>query len=118
MYTTIIRPVADYACVMYHSSLTDQQDEELDRLQNNALKCIFGPMSGRKLREAAGVTTLRKRREEMCDKFALKLVDNPQFGHWFPIKQTRASRRSGKQEIYLEEKARCDRLMNLSLIHI
>ena len=34
VYTTMIRPNADYACVMYHSSLTDQQDEDIDRLQN------------------------------------------------------------------------------------
>ena len=53
VYKTMIRPVADYAAVVYHSSLTDAQDEELDRLQNHALKCIFGPHSGRKLREMA-----------------------------------------------------------------
>ena len=117
VYTTMIRHVADYACVVYHSSLTDQQDEELDRLQNHALKCIFGPMSGRKLREAAGVTTLRKRREDMCDKFALKLLDNPLFGHWLPLKQTRESKRHGKQEIYLEENARYNRLVNSPLFY-
>ena len=29
---TIIRLVADYRCVVYHSSLTDEQDKDLDRL--------------------------------------------------------------------------------------
>ena len=113
VYTTMIRPVADYGCVVYHSSLTDKQDEELDRLQNHALKCIFGPLLGRKLRDLAGVTMLRRRREDLCDKFARKLVSNPQFAGWFPLKQTRASsRQTGKQEIYLEERARCDQLKN------
>ena len=84
----MIRPVADYACVVYHSSLTDAQDEELDRLQNHALKCIYGQFSGRKLREMAGITTLRERRETLCDKFAGKLLGNPLFLHWFPLKET------------------------------
>ena len=113
VYKTMIRPVADYGSVVYHSSLTDEQDEALENLQTHALKCIFGPMSGRKLRERAGVSTLRERREEQCDKFALKLTKNPLFEQYFPLKTTRASRRSSvSSEKYLEKKARCDRLMN------
>ena len=114
VYKTMIRPVADYGAVVYHSSLTDAQDELLDNLQNTALKCIFGPeLSARKLREMAGITTLRARRENMCDKFALKCIGNPIFARWFPLKMTRTSARQGKQpEIYKEYKARCNRLMN------
>ena len=118
VYKTIIRPVADYACVVYHSSLTDEQDELLDRLQNNALKCIFGPMSGRKLREKAVITTLRERREDICDKFAIKLASNPLFAGWFPLKNTRSSTRHVvNKELYKEEKARCDRLKNSPLFY-
>ena len=119
VYKTIIRPVADYACAVYHSLLTDEQDEALDRLQNHALKCIFGPdLSGRKLRELAGITTLRKRREDICEKFAKKLAASPLFTHWFPLRQTRASNRNGvQQEKYLEEKARCDHLKNSPLYY-
>ena len=109
----MIRPVADYACVVYHSSLTDQQDEALDRLQNHALKCIFGPLSGRKLRELSGLSTLQARREYLCDRFADKLSRDPLFLDWFPRKETRArTRNNNKQEVFLEQKARCDRLMN------
>ena len=98
--------------------MTDEQDEQLDRLQNQALKCIFGPLSGRKLREMASVTTLRARREELCDEFALKLASNPLFAHWFPIKHVRAGRsESVKQEKYIKQKARCDRLHNSSIYY-
>ena len=120
VYKTLIRPIADYACAVYHSSLTDEQDETLDKLQNHALKCIFGPLSGRKLRDLAGVTTLRERRETICDKFASKLVSNPLliFAHWFPLKQSRSrARNTGKQELYQEQKARCDRLKNSPLYY-
>ena len=119
VYATMIRPVSDYGCVVYHSSLTDEQDEELDRLQNQALKCILGPgLSGRRMRELAGVCTLRQRREDLCDKFAAKLAANPHFSDWFPIKSTRASTRSGvKREVYLEKTARCSRLADSPLFY-
>ena len=118
VYKTLIRPIADYACVVYHPSLTDAQDEELEHLQDHALRCIFGKFSGRKLRDLADVTSLRERRETLCDKFAKKLSVNPLFAHWFPLKETRASTRgTGKQEIYKEEKARCSRLVNSPLFY-
>ena len=51
--------------------LTDQQDDQLERLQATALRYIygFGP-SYAKLREMAGLQTLRSRRVDLCDKFA------------------------------------------------
>ena len=109
VYKTIIRPVADYCC-----SLTEEQDYELEKLQNGALKCIYGPgISAREMRDLSGLSTLRQRRIEMTDKFAKKLATNPLFAKWFPLKNTRSSARHGKQaEIYLESKARCDRLKN------
>ena len=63
VYKTMILPLADYCDVIYHSLLSDEMDEQLDRLQNHALRCIYGHgLSGRKLRALAGVTTLRARR--------------------------------------------------------
>ena len=51
VYKSVLRPIAEYGAVVFHSSLTDQQGELLDRLQNQALRCIYGPkLSGRKLR--------------------------------------------------------------------
>ena len=119
VYKTMILPVMDYACVVYHSSLTDEQDETLDRLQNHTLKTIFSPeLSGRSLRELPGVTTLRRRREKKCDKFASKCLANPLFDHWFPTKTARASSRHKNQEIFLESKARCQRLKDSPIYYL
>ena len=111
VYRTMIRAVADYASVVYHSSLTNEQDEAL---QNGALKCIYGPgISAREMRRLSGLTALRCRREDQCLKFAKKCAANPLFADWFPIKSTRTSLRTAKQtEIYKESKARCERLKN------
>ena len=81
---------------------------------DDALKCIFGPgISGRQMRAMAQIQTLRKRREDLCDKFANKCLNDPRMEHWFQRKTTRTSaRRGGGGEVFVEEKARCDRLVN------
>ena len=75
-------------------------------------------MSARRMREEAGLITLRERRVQLCDRFARKLASSDAFEHLFPKKVARSSRRSGKtEEIYLEKKARCNRLMNSPLFY-
>ena len=36
VYRTIIRPALEYGAAVYHSSLTDEQDEALEKLQVQA----------------------------------------------------------------------------------
>ena len=118
VYKTMLRPVVDYGAVVYHSSLTDMQDELLERLQNHALKAIYGPgISARKMRDMADIPTLRERRIMLADKFANKCAKKTLFSHWFPMKTTRRSARHPGAEVYMERKARCDRLQNLPLFY-
>ena len=63
------------------------------------------------MRDLAGVTTLRKRRVQACDKFGKNCLDIPRFLDWFPLRNSgRLGNRGG--ETYKEEFARCDRLRN------
>ena len=83
-YKTVIRPILDYCCVVYHSLLTDKMDQQVERLQSQALKNIYGfGVPYRDMRERAGVTTLRARRTELCDKFAQKALGSGRFSRWF-----------------------------------
>ena len=82
-------PVMDYCQVVYHSALTNEQDQMLERLQLSALRCIFGyEMLYMRMRQLAGVTTLRQRRVEACDKFAAKCLSSRRFQAWFPLRQS------------------------------
>ena len=110
VYRTMILPVADYCDIVYHSLMTDELDEELERAQNHALRCIYGPrISARKMRAMANLTTLRDRRVSHCDTFAGKCASSERFGHWFPLRPVVRSTRA-RGETYLETFARCDRL--------
>ena len=116
VYKSSVRPVVDYLDVVYHAMLPDDLDEELDRLQNQALRIIFGrrpdgrPLGGRQLREMAGVSSLRDCRVEHCDKFAKKCASSPRFGHSFPVRTTRSSSGHAMPEKFLESYVLCDRL--------
>ena len=75
--------MSDYCAVVYHAMLSDEQDEALEQCQAHALRCIFGKdVPYVKMRELAGVTTLRQRRVELCDKFAKQCLKNPRFASW------------------------------------
>ena len=116
VYKTMLRPVVEYGCPVYHSSLTDDQDERLERLQDHALKSVYGTeRSARKLRGDAGLVTLRERRENIVKKFAIKCANDPAFDHWFPKRQV--NRVTRNNDLYLEEKARCERLKNSPLFY-
>ena len=84
--------------------MTDGQDERIERLQDHALKTIFGPeRSARRLRGEADLETLRERRENIVKKFAItKCSNDPALSHWFPQRQT--TRVTRNNEPYLEEK--------------
>ena len=71
---------------------------------------IFGTdLSAGKMRQKAGIETLRKRRINLCDKFAEKALNNPRCRHWFPLRPVaRTTRNTGEK--YLEKYARCNRL--------
>ena len=119
VYKSIVRPVAEYMLEIFHSMMTDAQDEGLERLQTHALKCIYGTgLSGRRMRDLAGLETLRDRRIARCDSFANKCAKSDRFCDWFPINHTRRSARNGGGEKFREDYARCNRLFNSPIYYM
>ena len=99
--------------------MTKERDEQLERMQSQALKLIFGrrlPYAER--RQRTDVTTLRDRGVELCNKFAGKNLSG-RFAHWFPLRDP-GHCRSGRNapEKYLETFARCDRLRHSPLFYM
>jgi len=41
-YKTVIRPVTEYACAVWHSSITAEQRDQLEAIQLRAVRIIFG----------------------------------------------------------------------------
>ena len=73
-YSTVIRPVLEYACPVWHSSLTTAQTKALESLQRRALRIIYedGDYTISLIR--AGLDTLESRREHLTERFFKRSV--------------------------------------------
>ena len=82
-----------------------------------ALRAIFGyGLSARKLRQKAGLKTLRQRRIELIDKFARKAANSPRFAKWFP--KNEGGRAVRNRDEFKEMHAKTDRLKNSPLFYM
>ena len=63
-YTTCIRPVAEYACPVFHTTLPQYLSDQLERLQKRALRIIStNDLSYKQALEVFNIHTLYDRRE-------------------------------------------------------
>ena len=121
VYKTIIRPVAEYGAVAWHSMLTAEQERMLEKQQVQAMRNIIGPdVSDRKMRLKLNIPLLADRREEAVKKFALKCASSSRFAKWFPKKQCSGYPRRGSvcYSEYAEENYKTDRRKNSPLCYM
>ena len=86
IYTLFIRSCAEYCCVAFHSSLTNEQSDSIERIQKVCLKVILGDnfIDYEAALEMTGLKTLFQRREERCLNFSLKSLKHPVHKRMFP----------------------------------
>ena len=72
---------------MFHSSLTLENVQDLERIQKTALRVILGDAyeDYQSALLLCGLGTLHARRESRCLDFALKCVDHPRNARFFPL---------------------------------
>ena len=92
----MVRPVAEYCSSVFYSMMTVSDSLEIERIQMQALKGIFGwKLSYRELLLVSGVDRLDERRETAFLELAKKLSESPRFSHWFPRRPVRRTGPSG-----------------------
>jgi len=77
-YTTVIRPVLEYASPLWHPTLTKSQTEHLEAVQRRALKIIFCYSSSTSYLttlELAGILSLQARRVDLSKRFLETFVN-------------------------------------------
>ena len=87
IYILYIRSIAEYCSVVFHSSLTNEQSEKLERIQKTCLRVILGDMfiDYASALEMCGLETLSARRQTRCLDFALKCAKHPRNKRIFPL---------------------------------
>ena len=87
-YKTIIRPVTDYACPVWHPGLTKAQSESLEQLQKRALRMIYPGEHYCDILEMTEMDRLSERREHMCEKFFKSMCEsNSKLNYLLPEKR-------------------------------
>ena len=96
VYLQQIRSVAEMACPVWNSGLTQHEVRSLERVQRTAVAVIRGEShtSYRETLEHLKLKTLEERREDICLKFALKSYKHPKFACWFPKNNNTVNTRS------------------------
>ena len=96
IYKSVLRPVLEFACVVFGPMLTEEMSTQIERLQLKALKITYGlDVSYSVALETSCLEELKVRRKELLRKFAEKNARNERFRYtWFPLSRpmTRATR--------------------------
>ena len=92
IYTMYIRSILEQACVVWHSSLTQENCEDLERVQKCALRIIMGSKytSYDEALKDTNLQSLKDRREELCKKFVKNCIEsnNERVNQIFKLKRT------------------------------
>ena len=111
IYIIYVRSLLEISCVVWASSLTEQQITKLERIQKVALRIILGD-SYQCYENALTITklqTLHERRKDLCLKFAKKCLTNNRANDIFPL-NTVTDTATRHREKYFVQMARTDRL--------
>ena len=76
IYTTIIRPVLEYACQVWHYNIQQYLCEDIEKIQKRALRIILPSQNYDEALITTNITSLRDRREKLCEHFFEKNIDN------------------------------------------
>jgi hypothetical protein len=80
LYKTVVLSTLEYLSPVYHSLLSVAQEKQLENMQKKSLKMIFGwDLQYEDLLVAAGLESLKTRREKRVVRFARKCEKNERF---------------------------------------
>ena len=88
VYTTIIRPVLEYACQVWHFNIQEYLSEDIEQVQRRAFRILFPLMSYREARDFTGILLLKERRETLCEQFFKKNENNDKLSELLHHKAT------------------------------
>ena len=111
IYTTYIQSVLDQSSVVWHSSLSQKNKRDLERVQKAAVRVILGK-NYKNYNDGLSklhLKTLNTRRENLCLNFAKKCLRNKKLKNMFPKNNRSHSMKLRSEEIMKLKKRRTSR---------
>ena len=120
IYYLFVRSFLEQSATVWHSSLTEENSADLERVQKSAVKIMLGAhyngYENSLLR--LDMENLSDRRKNLCLKFAQKCVKNPKTAHMFPKNVKKHNMELRITEKYKVQHANTERYKKSSIIYM
>ena len=120
IYVLFIRSILEQSATVWHSSLSEENIKDLERVQKSAIRIILKEKyKGYKQSLAMiGLEDLETRRKNLCLDFARKCVKNKKLNHMYPKTPKTHNMNTRKDEIYKVHHANTRRYQKSSIIYM
>ena len=120
IYILYVRSVLEHSSVVWHSSLSLENAEDLERIQKCAVRII---LKDRYTTYQNGLNYLQmdklsERRKQLCLKFAYKSLENSRLKDLFPVRKKKHEMNTRYQDKYEVQYAKTSRLQNSPVIYM
>ena len=111
IYMSFIRSKLESSAVVWHSSLSEKNRRDLERVQKSAIKIILNKYysSYEDALKTLKLDTLEKRREILCLKFAKNCLRNDKMKKLFPLEKHQHNMKTRSKSYFKVNKARTTR---------
>ena len=75
IYISVIRPVVEYACPVWHTNLNRHLTESVETVKKRMLKCIYPGNEYADILCLTNQQCLKKRRDSLCKKYFQKIME-------------------------------------------
>ena len=115
-----MRSILDQSAVVWHSSLTQQNINDLERVRKSAMRIILGNeyVGYKRSLQRLEMDTLEDRRKKLCLNFAQKATKNPKTMNMFPENKKSHVMNTRQKEKFKVEFANTQRFKNSAIIYM
>ena len=119
IYILYIRSLCEQSAVVWHSMLTIENEQDLERVQKTALKIIYRNSyeNYENALEMSNLKSLKDRRKDLCLTFAKRCLKNEATKDLFPLNNQRNDRKN-THEKYKVYHANTGRLQKSPIIYM
>ena len=120
IYTSFVRSILEQSSSVWHSSITEENSTDLERVQKSALRIILRKnyTTYEQALAQLGLESLKSRRETLCLKFARKCLNNEKLKHMFPKNLTKHDMNTRKNDKFKVQFANTGRLQKSPIIYM
>ena len=120
IYILFIRSLLEQSATVWHSSLSEENKSDLERVQKTAFKIILGKRykTYKQAQNILELETLNDRRETLCLNFALKSSKNPKTKHMFPLNDKTHGMTMRKSSKFKVQHANNERLRKSGIVYM